>query len=75
MFNNIIKEVKGVIVNKSKSVLCVPGNWNNSDEIARELAKNNLSEFLFVLDLKNNISYEIENSNDFMKESFKMIIC
>jgi hypothetical protein len=60
-----------------KTVLCIPGNWNDREEIVTSIAENNLNEFIFIgmilLNLKTNQGFEVEicERDDRMKESFK----
>lgn len=60
-----------------KTVLCIPGNWNNRSEIVTAISENNMNEFIFagmiLLNLKNKNSFELEicDRDERMKESFK----
>lgn len=60
-----------------KTILCIPGNWKNSDEMANAVAVNNRDEFLFaikiLLNIKTNQPFEIEiyEKDDKMRESFR----
>lgn len=62
---------------KPKTILCIPGNWNDRAEIVTAIAENNINEFIFagmfLLNLKTNTSFELEicEQDDRMKESFK----
>jgi len=73
MFKNIFKNTKAT---KPKTVLCIPGNWKSRDEIVTAIAENNDGNYLFagkvLLDVKNNISYEIEieEHNEDLRNSF-----
>jgi len=64
-------------ITKPKTVLCIPGNWKNRNEIVDAIVKNNLNEFIFagniILNLKTNVNCEVEiyERDDKMKESFK----
>jgi len=63
--------------NKPKTVLCIPGNWNNRTEILTSIAENNLNEYFFagmiLLNLKTNTGFELEicERDDRMKDAFK----
>ena len=60
----------------AKTILCIPGNWNNRTEIVTAIAKNNLNDYLFagtlLLNLKTKKTYELEicERDDRMKKSF-----
>ncbi|MCF6351859.1 MAG: hypothetical protein L3J06_02505 [Cyclobacteriaceae bacterium] len=79
MFNIFSKKTKfeKPKENKPKTVLCIPGNWNDRTEILTSIAKNNLNEYIFagmvLLNLKTNNGFELEicERDDRMKESFK----
>ncbi len=78
MFNIFKKTEKQVIqIIKPKTVLCIPGNWKNRNEIVTAIAENNLNEFFFsgliLLNLKSNVGFELEicERDDRLKESFK----
>lgn len=76
MFSIFKKKEQDSPVNKPKTVLCIPGNWNDSDEIVRALAASNPNEFIFagmtLLDIENDITYEVEicESDEAMRDSF-----
>lgn len=61
-----------------KTVLCIPGNWNDRSEIVTAIAKSNLNEFIFLgmvlLNMKTNKGFEvqIEGYNKNMRESFRI---
>lgn len=63
--------------NKPKTILCIPGNWNDRSEIVSAIAENNMNEFIFagmiLLNLKTNEGFELEicERDDRMQESFK----
>lgn len=77
---NIFKK-KGKSVNqterKPKTILCIPGNWNDRTEIVTTIAENNKNDFIFagmvLLNLKTNKGFELEifERDDRMKDSFK----
>ncbi|MGL1889763.1 MAG: hypothetical protein OCD76_24830 [Reichenbachiella sp.] len=60
-----------------KTVLCIPGEWNDRTEIVTAIAENNLNEFIFagmvLLNLKTDAGFELEicERDDRMKDSFK----
>ncbi len=62
---------------KPKTIICIPGKWNDRMEIVSAIAENNLNEFIFagmiLLNLKTNKSFELEicEHDDRMKEAFK----
>lgn len=51
-------------VKKPKTVLCIPGNWENGRDILRSVAEANLNEYIFaglvLLNMKTNKSFQIE---------------
>jgi hypothetical protein len=77
MLNLFKKKEKSFNKTVTKTVLCIPGNWNNRTDIVTTIAKNNINEFIFagmmLLDLKTNTSFELEicERDDRLKESFK----
>ncbi|ENA1795480.1 hypothetical protein ABF176_002325 [Flavobacterium psychrophilum] len=79
MFNIFKKTEKRVnqTATKPKTVLCIPGNWNDRTEVVTAIAENNMNEFIFagmiLLNLKSNVGFELEicERDDRMKESFK----
>ena len=79
MFDIFKKKKKTVdqTVKKPQTVLCIPGNWNDRDEILTAIAKNNMNEFLFagmvLMNLKTKQGFELEicERDERMKESFK----
>jgi len=74
MFKNLFKKAETIA--KPKTVLCIPGNWKSRDEIVMAIAENNGGDYLFagliLLDIKNDLGYEleIEAYNEGMKDSF-----
>jgi hypothetical protein len=79
MFNLFKKTQKPVnqIITKPKTILCIPGNWNDRSEIVAAIAENNMNEFIFagmiLLNLKTKQGFELEicEKDQRMKESFK----
>ncbi|WP_298545887.1 hypothetical protein [uncultured Aquimarina sp.] len=66
-----------MITKKTKTILCIPGVWNNREDIVTSIAKENLNEFIFaglvLLNLKTNKGFELEicERDERMKTSFK----
>lgn len=62
---------------KPKTILCIPGKWNDRTEIVTAIAENNMNDFIFagmiLLNLKTNKGFELEicERDDRMMESFK----
>ena len=79
MFNIFKKKEKSVnqTERKPKTILCIPGNWNDRTEIVTAIAENNMNEFIFagmvLMNLKTNKGFELEiyERDDRMKDSFK----
>ena len=79
MFNIFRKKKKSVnqTESKPKTILCIPGNWNDRTEIVTAIAENNMNDFIFagmvLLNLKTNKGFELEicERDDRMKDSFK----
>ena len=79
MFNIFRKKEKSIIKTERipKTVLCIPGNWNDRTEIVTAISENNMNDFIFagmvLLNLKTNQSFELEicERDDRLKESFK----
>ncbi|XZF14579.1 hypothetical protein ACTHGU_00430 [Chitinophagaceae bacterium MMS25-I14] len=79
MFNLFKKKEKPVVPTETRprTILCIPGNWNNRAEIVTAIAGNNTGEFIFagmiLLNLKTKEGFELEicERDDRMKESFK----
>ena len=79
MFNIFNKKEKPVNLTETKprTILCIPGNWNDRTGIVSAIAKNNMNEFIYagmiLLNLKTNKSFELEicERDDRMKEAFK----
>ncbi|MEY8860218.1 uncharacterized protein DUF4261 [Tenacibaculum gallaicum] len=79
MFNIFKKKEKSVnqAEIKPKTILCIPGNWNDRTEIVTAIAENNMNDFIFagmvLLNLKTNKGFELEiyERDDRMKDSFK----
>ena len=79
MFNIFKKAKKSVdqTITKPKTILCIPGNWNDRTEIVAAIAENNMNEFIFagmiLFNLKTNMGFELEicERDSRMKESFK----
>ncbi|WP_299212598.1 hypothetical protein [uncultured Aquimarina sp.] len=61
----------------TKTILCIPGNWTDRNEIVSSIAENNLNEFIFagmiLLNLKTNQGFKLEicERDDRMRNSFK----
>ena len=80
MFNIFKKKEKSInrTERKPKTVLCIPGNWNDRTEIVTAIAENNLNDFIFagmvLLNLKTNKGFELEicERDSGMRESFKI---
>ncbi len=79
---NIFKKKKKLIdptERKPKTILCIPGNWDNRTEIVTSIATNNLNEFIFagmiLLNVKTNKGFELEicEIDDNIKNSFKWL--
>lgn len=79
MFNIFKKAEKQVdkTAIKPKTILCIPGNWNNRTEIVAAIAEKNMPEFIFagmmLVNLETNKAFELEiyDRDDRMRESFK----
>jgi hypothetical protein len=79
MFNIFKKNEKSVneAERKTKTILCIPGNWNDRKEIVTAIAENNMTDFIFagmiLLNLKKNKGFELEicERDERLKESFK----
>jgi hypothetical protein len=79
MFNIFKKKEKPVnqTERKTKTILCIPGNWNDRTEIVTAIAENNMNDFIFagmvLLNLKTNKGFELEicERDNRMKDSFK----
>lgn len=79
MFNIFKRKEKLISKSQSKSrtILCIPGNWNDLTDIVIKIAESNLNEFIFagriLLNLKTNQAFELEvcERDDRMKDSFK----
>ena len=79
MFNIFKKKEKSVnqTERKPKTILCIPGNWNDKTEIVTAIAENNMNDFIFagmvLLNLKTNKGFELEicERDNRMKDSFK----
>ena len=62
---------------KPKTILCIPGNWNDRTEIVTAIAQNNMNDFIFagmlLFNLKTNQGFELEicEKDERMKNSFK----
>jgi len=62
---------------RPRTILCIPGNWNDRTEIVTAIAESNLNEFIFagmvLLNLKTNQGFALEicERDERMKESFK----
>jgi hypothetical protein len=62
---------------KAKTVLCIPGNWKDRNEVVTAIARNNLNEYSFagmiLLSLKTNKEFTLEifERDDRMKDAFK----
>ncbi|TPN83973.1 hypothetical protein [Aquimarina algicola] len=62
---------------KPKTILCIPGNWNDRQEIVTKIAESNINDFIFagmlLLNLKTNKGFELEicERDDRMRESFR----
>jgi len=75
MFNLFKKPVNQT---KPKTILCIPGNWNDRTEIVTAITENNMPEFIFagmiLLNLKTKKGFELEicERDDRMKDSFKL---
>ena len=76
IFNKKDKTTK-LTTKKTKTILCIPGNWNSKEEIVTSIAKENLNEFIFagmvLLNLNTNKGFEMEicERDERMKKSFK----
>lgn len=76
MFNIFKKRVE--IRKKPKTILCIPGNWQDRSEIITSIAKNNINEFLFagqlIVNLKTNETFELEicERDDKVRDAFKI---
>ncbi|GAA5021793.1 hypothetical protein GCM10011506_02170 [Marivirga lumbricoides] len=79
MFNIFKKKQKSVnqTERKPKTILCIPGNWNDRTEIVTAIAENNMNDFIFagmvLLNLKTNKGFDLEvcERDNKMKDSFK----
>ncbi|MEL7123814.1 MAG: hypothetical protein AAFO07_30525 [Bacteroidota bacterium] len=75
---NIFKKKEVKHKSNPKTVLCIPGNWNDRNEIVKSIAESNLNEFIFagmvVLNIKTNKGFElqIEEYDKNLKESFRI---
>jgi hypothetical protein len=78
--SNIFKKKNNsnkLISQKPRTVLCIPGNWNDRSEIVKAIAKNNLNEFVFagmiLLNMKSNVGFKLEicERDSRMKDAFK----
>lgn len=73
---NIFK--KKAVVKKTKTVLCIPGNWGDRSEIVKAITKANINEFIcagrVIMNIKTNKSFEIqiEEYDNRIKESFRI---
>ncbi len=80
MLNNFQKKNKSAnqAVIKSKTVLCIPGNWKDRDALIAAIAQSNKNEFLYagmtLINLKTNKSFELEicKKDERMKKSFQV---
>ncbi|MBX7225460.1 MAG: hypothetical protein K1X55_05480 [Chitinophagales bacterium] len=79
MFNIFKKkeEQMNQTATRPKTVLCIPGNWNDRAEIVTAIAENNMNEYIFagmiLLNLKTNEGFKLEicERDDRMKESYR----
>ncbi|MEP2239954.1 hypothetical protein [Maribacter sp.] len=79
MFNIFKKKKQSVnqTIRKPKTILCIPGNWDNRKEIVSTIIENNMNDFIFagsiLLNIKTNEGFELEicERDDRMKDSFK----
>lgn len=61
-----------------KTVLCIPGTWNDRSEIITSIAKSNLGEFIFAgmvmlnMETKKGFEIQIDEYDENMKESFRI---
>lgn len=75
---NIFKKKENKQKSNPKTVLCIPGSWNDRSEIVTSIAKSNPNEFIFagmvMLNMKTNKGFElqIEEYDENMKESFRI---
>lgn len=73
---NIFK--KKAVVKKTKTVLCIPGNWRDRSEIVKAITKANINEFIcagrVIINIKTNKGFEmqIEEYDNRIKESFRI---
>jgi hypothetical protein len=75
---HIFKKIEKQVIQKTKpkTVLCIPGNWENRTEIVAAISENNSNEFIFagmiMLNLKTKAGFEFEicERDEGMKESF-----
>ena len=75
---NIFKKKEDKQKSNPKTVLCIPGNWNDRSEIVKSIAESNLNEFIFagmvLLNMRTNKGFElqIEEYDENIKESFRI---
>ena len=76
MFNLFKK--KKTSTDKSKTILCIPGKWEDSRQLGIAIAENNLMEYFFAGKLLNNLKsknyYEIDfaSKDNRIKQSFEI---
>ena len=78
MFNIFKKKTKPNYseFKRPRTILCIPGTWNDRSEIVQTIAENNLNEYLFagmiLMNVKTNKGFELEvcERDDRMRESF-----
>ncbi|MFT5823198.1 MAG: hypothetical protein ACI8ZM_004458 [Crocinitomix sp.] len=79
MFNRFKKKNKVTkpLLKKPRTIICIPGIWNDSSELIAAIIENNENEFIFagnvLLNLKTKVGYELEicERDLRMKDSFK----
>lgn len=75
---NIFKRKKAKEKSKPKTILCIPGNWKDRNEIVTSIANSNLNEYIFagmvLLNMNTNKGYElqIEEYDKNIKDSFRI---
>ena len=75
---NIFKKKEEEKKLSPKTIICIPGNWNDRSEIVTLIAKANINEFIFagmvMLNMKTNKGFEIqiEEYDEHIKESFRI---
>jgi hypothetical protein len=71
------EEQNNQTVARPKTVLCIPGYWNDQSAIITAIAENNMNEYIFagriLLDLKTNVAFELEicERDNKMKEAYR----